>query len=306
MMDDVEVSGAVPIGQRDTFVNRISPGWLSLYRTRVLSGRDFTENDRPGSRRVAIVNQAFARKFLRGEDPLGRVVRQLQGPPGRGPLEFEVVGVTADAVYDSLRAAAPSTLYLPFGQIDEDLLARGAAPESAALSLRLAGPQPMAQARSLAAIARVNADLDLTFRPLPDVVSGSLTLERTLAMLSGFFSGLSLLLAAVGLYGVTSYEVSRRRAEIGIRMALGASPKRVVREILARVLILIGAGVAIGVAASVWTSQSVAALLFGLEARDPVTLVGAVVVLSSVGALAGWLPARRASRVDPMVALRCE
>jgi ABC-type antimicrobial peptide transport system permease subunit len=138
------------------------------------------------------------------------------------------------------------------------------------------------------------------------VVSGALTLERTLALLSGVFSALALLLAAVGLYGVTSYEVSRRRAEIGIRMALGATPGLVVRQILSRVLILVGVGLAIGAAASIWASRFVTALLYGLEARDPMTLVGAVTVLSAVGALAGWLPARRASRVDPMMALRCE
>jgi putative ABC transport system permease protein len=307
MLDDVDVSGAPPVRNRETFVNRISPGWLSLYGTRLLNGRDFTEADRAASRRVAIVNQAFARKFLNGADPLGRVIRQVQGPPGRDPMEFEVIGVAADAVYNSLRAPVPATMYLPFDQIDEDLLAKGAAPELASLSVRGAGAQPMARSRSIAAaIAKVNPDLDLTFRLLPDAVSGALTLERTLALLSGFFSALALLLAAVGLYGVTSYEVSRRRAEIGIRMALGATPGLVVRQILSPVLIVVGVGLAIGAAASIWASQFVTALLYGLEARDPMTLGGAVTVLSAVGALAGWLPARRASRVDPMMALRCE
>jgi predicted permease len=307
MAGDVEVRGRIVGGTQETFINRISPGWLSLYRTSILTGRDFTNTDRPGSLPVAIVNRAFVRKFLGGADPLGHVVRQVQGPPGRPPMEWTVVGVTADAVYDSLRAAAPPTMYIVFGQIDDDLLAMGAAPASASLSVRVVGRNPQTLSRSIAAaIANVNPDLDLTFRPLPAIVSGSLTIERALALLSGLFSGLSLLLAAIGLYGVTSYEVTRRRTEIGIRMALGATRGRVVREVLSRVLVLVGTGVVIGAGASVWASQFVTALLYGLKSRDPLTLVGAVVVLIAVGVLAGWLPARRAARLDPMVALRCE
>ncbi len=303
MAGDVEVRGR-PLGvSQETFVNGISPGWLSLYRTSILNGRDFTNLDRPGSHRVAIVNQAFVRKFLGGTDPLGQIVRQMNGPPGKS-MEWTVVGVTADAVYDSLRAAAPPTMYWVFGQIDDEM---GAAPASASLSVRGVGRDPRTLSRSIgAAIANVNPDLDLTFRPLPALVSGSLTIERSLALLSGLFSGLSLLLAAIGLYGVTSYEVTRRRIEIGIRMALGATRGRVVREVLSRVLILVGSGVVIGAGASVWASQFVTALLYGLKSRDPLTLVGAIVVLFAVGVSAGWLPARRAARLDPMVALRCE
>ncbi len=123
-------------------------------------------------------------------------------------------------------------------------------------------------------------------------------------MLSGFFGGLALLLAGLGLYGITAYAVSRRRAEIGIRLALGAEPRRVVRLVLARVAILVGAGVVAGVAASIWLSRFVAALVYGLDPRDPTTLAGAVAVLAVVGATAGWLPARRASRIDPARVLR--
>jgi hypothetical protein len=255
---------------------------------------------------VAIVNQAFVRKFLGGTDPIGNVVRQVLRSPVR-PGEWTVVGVTADAVYDSMRAAAPPTMYIVFGQIDDEMLAAGAAPASASLSIRVAGGDPRTLSRSIAAaIANVNPALDLTFRPLPAIVNGSLAIERSMALLSGLFSGLSLLLAAVGLYGVTSYEMTRRRMDIGIRMALGSTRGRVVREALARVLVLVGIGVIIGTAASVWASQFIAALLYGLESRDPLTLIGAVIVLIAVGGLAGWLPARRAARLDPMIALRCE
>jgi predicted permease len=306
MAGDVEVPGMPAGGHRETFVNRISAGWLPVYRTPLLSGRDFTEGDRAGTRRVTIVNRAFARDFLNGANPLGRVVRQLQGPPGHPPMEWEIVGMTADAVYDSLRAPVPPTMYLAFDQIDDDLVAV-AAPAAAAVSIRTAGVPPASLKQSVAAaIARVNPGVDLTFRALPDVVSGSMTLERILAILSAFFGALSLLLAVVGLYGVTSYAVSRRRTEIGIRIALGATPGRVVRQVLSGVLSLVALGVLIGAGMSWWAAQFMDALLYGVQPRDRLTFIGVVVVLTAVGALAGWLPARRAAGVDPMDALRCE
>jgi putative ABC transport system permease protein len=123
-------------------------------------------------------------------------------------------------------------------------------------------------------------------------------------MLAGFFGALALLLAGLGLYGVTSYAVSRRRSEIGIRMALGAAPEAVIRLVLSRVSMLVGLGILIGAGMSSWASQFVATLLYGLEPRDPATLVGSAAVLAAVGAIAGWLPARRASRIDPAVVLR--
>ena len=155
-----------------------------------------------------------------------------------------------------------------------------------------------------AAINGVNRDLALTFRLLSDQVDASLTQERIVAMLSGFFGALALLLAGLGLYGVTSYAVTRRRAEIGIRMALGAAPSGVVRLVLWRVSILVAIGVLVGAAASVWLARFVETLLYGLEPRDPVTLVSAAITLAAVGALAGWLPAYRASRIDPAQVLR--
>jgi putative ABC transport system permease protein len=307
MAGDVEISGTPAGGHRETFVNRISAGWLQVYRTPVLSGRDFTDGDRAGARSVTIVNRAFARDFLNGGNPIGHVVRQVQAPPGRPPMEYEIVGMTADAVYDSMRAPVPPTMYLAFDQIDDDSLAIGAAPATASVSIRAAGVPPATLRQSVAAAtARVHPDVDLTFRPLPDVVSGSITLERILAILSGFFGALSLLLAVIGLYGVTSYAVSRRRTEIGIRIALGATPGRVVRQVLLGVLSLVALGVLIGAGMSWWAAQFMDALLFGVQPRDQLTFIGVVVILTAVGGLAGWLPARRAAGVDPMESLRCE
>jgi ABC-type antimicrobial peptide transport system permease subunit len=171
--------------------------------------------------------------------------------------------------------------------------------------VRSSAGSPALLARSVAgAIATLNPDLALTFRPLADVVNASLTQERVVATLSGFFGGLALLLAGLGLYGVTSYAVSRRRTEIGIRMALGAAPGGVVRLVLSRVAVLVGGGVLAGVALSLWAARFVETLLFGMKPRDPVTLIGAASVLAAVGALAGWLPASRASRIDPAEVLR--
>lgn len=307
MAGPVEVVGAPATRGRLTFFNRVSPGWFSVYKTAILDGRDFSSGDRAGARRVTIVNRAFAREFLSGANPLGRIVRQLQGPPGRPPFEFEIVGVTDDAVYETLRAAVPPTMYLAFDQIDQDLLAAGAAPESVALSVRASSPDPRPLAASVAsAIARVNPNLDLTSHTMTAAVNESIAMERALAILSGSFGTLSLLLAAIGLYGITSYAVSRRRAEIGIRMALGATRALVLRAVLSRVLILVSIGVMVGIGASLWASRFMAALLYGLGPRDAQTLVGAIVAMLAVAVLAGWLPAWRASRVDPMIALRSE
>jgi putative ABC transport system permease protein len=176
---------------------------------------------------------------------------------------------------------------------------------SMAISVRAAGGSPALLTKSLAAaLTGVNKDIAITFRALSEQVNASLIQERIVAMLSGFFGGLALLLAGLGLYGVTSCAVSRRRTEIGIRMALGAAPGGVVRMVLRRVAVLVGIGVALGAGISVWASRFVTALLYGLQPRDPATLVLAALVLSLIGAMAGWIPARHAARIDPARVLR--
>jgi predicted permease len=298
---DISDSVDLPERERQSNFNAITPGWLTTFGTPLIAGRDIADGDRKGTPPIAIVNQTFARKFLNGASPIGHTVAIGGAGPGAEPPR-EIVGVVGDAVYRALREPVPPTVYVPLAQLDES---RRPAPASMSVSVRSATGNPALLARSVsAAITGVNRDLALTFRPLVDQVNASLTQERIVAMLAGFFGALALLLAAIGLYGVTSYAVSRRRTEIGIRMALGAAPGGVVRMVLSRVTLLVVIGVAVGGALSLWASKFVETLVYGLEPRDPVTLAGAAVVLAAVGAIAGWLPAHRASRIDPAEVLR--
>ena len=282
---------ALTVPERLTYFNRVSVGWFQTYGTPLLAGRDFTNADTPATTPVAIVNEAFARRFTGGRNPVGTRVR------AQGAVR-EIVGYVKDAVYESLRAPAPPTLYSYYGQ-------ESSVGTTESVSVRAAGGSPALLTKPLAAaLKEIHGDIRVTFRPLSDQVDAALTQERVVAALSAFFGVLALLLAGLGLYGVTSYAVSRRRTEIGIRVALGADPAGVVRLILRRAALLVAVGIGAGAAVSLWASRFIAPLLFGHQPRDPLTLAAAIVVLASVGALAGWLPARRASRIDPARVLR--
>ena len=284
-----------------TMLNQITPGWLATYGTAVVAGRDIDERDVQGALPIALVNDAYVHKFLPGRSPIGETIRFLEDtvPPKT------IVGVVSDAVYVSVRDGVRPTVYIPLAQ-------REAAGPTAnvTISVRSSEGSPVPSKveglapRVAAALTGVERNLTFTFRPLQDRVDASLTQERLVALVTGFFGTLALLLAGLGLYGVTSYAVTRRRAEIGIRVALGAEPAGVVRLVLVRVFVLVALGVIIGTAVSLWSSQFIASLLYDLQPRDAVTLVSAAVTLTVVGAMAGWLPAYRASRIDPAQVLR--
>ena len=300
---DVETENGPQLAppQNASYKNVITPDWFATYGTRLVAGRDFDARDRLASPPVAIVNETFVRRFLPAPNPLGKRIRNPSSTPGETWPWMEVVGVVADATYLSLRAAVPPTMYVPLTQEP----AGSSAFPFATLSVRAASGSPLSLARGIGdAIARIDSGVAITFTPLRQQVDAALVQERILAMLSGWFSVLALLLSALGLYGVTAYAVNRRRTEIGIRMAIGAAPARVVRLVLARVAFLLGMGVAIGAVASVWASRFIATLLYGLEPRDPATLVFSAALLATVGVVAGLLPAYRASRVDPAEVLR--
>lgn len=292
--------GPVPFwNSRSIMTNQITPGWLATYGTAVRAGRDIDERDVQGALPVALVNDTYARKFLSGRNPIGETVTLLEdtAPPRT------IIGVVSDAVYVSVRDGVRPTLYTPLAQREA-----GGPPgltTNIAISVRSSAGSPAALApRVAAALTGVDRNLTFTFRSLQDRVDASLTQERLVALLTGFFGTLALLLAGLGLYGVTSYAVTRRRNEIGIRMALGAESAGVVRLVLVQVLALVAIGVIIGTAVSWWSSQLIATLLYDLQPRDAGTLVSAAVALAAVGVIASWLPAYRASRIDPAYVLR--
>jgi ABC-type antimicrobial peptide transport system permease subunit len=191
--------------------------------------------------------------------------------------------------------------YGPLPQLDFP----ASVPAEMTISVRASIGPPMQLARELAAsLMAVNRELVIGFRPMSDQLSASLIRERLTAVLSGMFAALALLLAGLGVYGVTAYAVSCRQTEIGVRMALGSTASRVVRLVLSRTASLIAGGILIGVALSAWASALVATLVYGLEPRDPLTLFGAAATLVIVGALAAWLPAHRATRLRPAIVLR--
>jgi hypothetical protein len=245
---------------------------------------------------VVVVNEAFVRHFLPGKPAIGRLLEQM--PPSATKPPVEIVGVVADAVYRSVRDPVPPTMYLSLAQYDRPLT-------GASLSVRSAGTDPSPLIRPLAAaIAAVDRNLEFTVRPLADQVRDTLVRERLLGMLAGFFGVVAVLLAGLGLYAVTSSTVSGRRSEIAIRMALGGQPGGVVRLMLWRASALVVTGVAGGGLASHWAARFLKALVYGPEPTDATTLVVGVAIVAVATVLGAWIPARRASRIDPVAALR--
>ena len=288
---------SLPESARRSYVNSVGPQWFQTYGMSVRSGRGLTADDaRPNIPLVAVVNEAFERRFYPGRSAVGQTVRRTRHPDAPS---FLIVGVVTDAVYEFLKDGPPPTFYLP-------------------LTLETAGPGPSLTVRAAAGdpttlgpeivrtIEAIDPRLSLTLRPIADRVDSSVSRERLLAMLGGFFGGLALLLAALGLYGVVAYNVSQRRREIAIRLALGAAPSGAVAFAVRRVAVVVTIGLAAGTVASVWASKFIEALLFRLEPRDPATLIGAVAILATIAGVATWLPARRASRLDPTSVLREE
>jgi predicted permease len=305
----LEMAGAAPLpnvmSNMNAYVNAVSPGWFATMGTPILSGRDFTNRDLAGAPPVAIVNESLAHRFRRDGSVLGRAVTMPFGPAPTA--EVELVGVVADAVYRSVREPVPPTIYVPLAQWPYSTRSGAFGLTSVTLAIRSSTRTLAELTRSVsAAIETVNPAFVLTFRPLADQVDAALVQERLVATLSAFFAVLALALAALGLYGVTSYGVSRLRREIGIRIALGATNARIIRLVLARLAGQVGLGIVIGITLSLWASRYVAALIYGLEPRDPRTLAAAAGVLVAVAAFAAWLPARRAACVDPAVALHCD
>ncbi len=284
---DAELSSS---GERASGVNGVSPGWFDTVGAVLKEGRDFSSADGPA---VVIVNETFAQRFLAPGPVVGRTIRASIS--GSNENVFEVIGVSSDVMYQSPREGMVPTMFVPFGLDDVET----------SMFVRTANGRYAEAMRAVAdELQRIDPRAAFTFRTFDDLVSATVTQERLTAGLSVAFGALALGLAAIGLYGVMSYSVTRRRAELAVRMALGADRATISRLVLGRGTALVLVGIVIGGVASWWASQYVQTLLFQLDARDLMTMAGAAIVLAVVGLAAAWIPAWRASRIDPAGLLR--
>jgi len=282
-----------------TYFNSISPHYFETLRTPLLAGRNFNDRDTKTTPRVAIVNQTLARTFFPGLNPVGRTFRR-EGETGKLEAPIQIVGVVKDSKYESLREETYATAFFPIAQITPG------GDDEENFELRTAVRPSAVTSAVQTAIAGVNKGISLDFHALAEQVNDSLVQERLLAVLSGFFGALALLLVMIGLYGTLSYLVNRRHTEFGVRLALGAQPGSIVRLVMRDVVAVLAGGLAAGGCISLAAVGVLQKMLFGLGARDTVTMMAAMGVLAAVAFIAAYLPARRASRVDPMVALRYE
>jgi putative ABC transport system permease protein len=280
------------------WINYLGPGYFQTIGTPLLAGRDFDDRDTATSVKVAIVNQAFVQKILKGVDPLGKRFR-IHEPPGKPRPLYEIVGVTKDNKFQDMHEEFLPFMYFPATQQDKP------GPDDQIL-IRSSLPLSGLMASMKQTIGDVNPGIDLDFKVFKTRIHDSLLQDELMATLSGFFGFLAALLAAIGLYGVISYMVVQRTKEIGIRMAIGAERVDVLRLILREAGLLTITGLVIGAGLALGAAQAAKSLLYGLKPRDPLTLVVAVVVLSAVAAFASFWPAYRASKLDPLIALRYE
>jgi predicted permease len=277
-------------------LHHVRENFFATMEIPLLLGRSLSPQDDERAPRVVVVNQALARLLSSGESPIGKRF----GFNDDKPNEVEVVGVVADAKYGNLRDDSPPTLYVSWLQ---ELRSVGAV----TFEVRTAGDPAAFVPAIRQAVREVDPNLPLAgISTQVEVANESVTIERMFARLLSFFGLLALLLAAIGLYGVMAYSVTQRTKEIGIRMALGAQRHNVLKLVLSQGIILTLIGVALGAGGAIGLTRLVKSLLFGVSATDPVTFVAIALLLSVVALLATYIPARRATKVDPLVALRYE
>jgi len=274
----------------DIFVYIVSPGYLEAMGMRLMEGRDITWDDLANNRNVVIINQTVARRLWPGQDPIGRTAVT-------GGTETQVIGVIADVRESSAEDNSGAQMYLP--------ATKQFGPEGVNLVVRSKLPPTSLAISVMKTLRQINPGQPATeFKPIQALVDHATSPRRFFVLLVGIFSGLGLLLASLGIYGVISYSVTRQTQEIGIRMALGATEARVRRDVIWKTLRLALVGIAVGTFASFVVARLIASLLFQTAQTDPITFVGMVILLGAVGLLAGYLPARRASKIHPMIALR--
>ena len=287
-------------GKEDVLVyfNRVSPGFFETMRIPLVLGRDFTEHDDLGAPRVMIINETAAHRFFGKHSPLSKTIGVPGDKPGKQDI-YQVIGVVKDSKYGWVAEAMRPLGYFACAQDDSPW---------PGLDFEIRSGESMATLvpSVRGAFEEVNRGISLEFRNFETQIDESLIQPRIVALLSAFFGGLAVLLAMIGLYGVTSYGVARRQSEIGIRMALGAQPGSVVWLVLRDVAAMLALGTVLGLGASLAAGRLVASLLYGVKPDDAAPLAIAAVVLAIATGLAAYLPARRAARLDPMAALREE
>ncbi len=296
--DAIEVLGQPTPKRLEPWFNRVGEGYFRTMGMPLLAGRDFDSRDTPSSPEVAIVSQQFAAKFLHGANPLGRQFRILTGP-GEPQHLYQIVGVVKDSKYRTLRADFEPLVFVAQSQQKET-------DTGINFILRSNTALGSLMTEVKRTLVRVNPALSMRFQVFKTQVQDSLLRERLMATLSGFFALLAGVLATVGLYGVVSYMVARRRNEIGIRIALGAGRSTIINLIVKEAGLLLGAGLAIGTLLALATARTASSLLYGLRPTDPASIASAIILLALVALAASFLPALRAARVEPMDALREE
>jgi len=276
----------------------VSPEYFETMQIPLLTGRWFNDRDTQTSPHVAVVNEAFTRRYLAGISAIGKTIR-TSAESGYPETEYEIVGVVKDTKYTDLREPTPPMVFAPADQFPD-------VRPWAVLLTRFSSSPSVAITAVREKISQISPAIRTEFHVFQTDIENGLNRERLMAVLSGFFGALAALLAMIGLYGVISYIVATRKNEIGIRMALGASPGSVVLMIVRQTLALLGVGVGAGLVLAIAAAKGANSLLYGLEANDPLTLFSAAGFLAAVALVASYIPAYRASRADPMNALRYE
>jgi predicted permease len=303
--DSIHIEGHAPDEEIYPSFLRVSPRYFETIGTRLLRGRVIGDQDTPTSRAVAVVSEAFVKKYLSKEDPIGKHFG-LEKPTNAG--NYEIVGVVGDAKYQDARAPAHPFFFLPFLQSpkgEPEFMVRSQ--YAGTIELRVAGKPENLEAAVRRTLADINPDLTvLDMMSLDEQLSRNFNQERAISRLTGLFGLVALMLACVGLYGVTAFTVARRTNEIGIRIALGADRRNVLGLVMRGVLAQVAIGLAVGIPLALAGGRLLASQLYGLMSHDPVTVALSVVILAACTLAAGFVPARRATKVDPMEALRYE
>jgi putative ABC transport system permease protein len=293
----VWLDGADSQRKLDTDFNRVGPDYFKTLRTPFLGGRDFDSRDAANAPKVAIVSETFARKLMSGTNAVGQRFWKEATPTSPETL-YEIIGVVKDSKYEDLREDFAPTAFLATAQ------------DETGMGTQFLIRSSLPQAEIISAVKRVfgevNPGINLKFQGFQTMIEESIVRDRLLATLSGFFGLLGLLLASIGLYGILSYGVASRTNEIGIRMALGARTRNVLSLVLREALLLVVVGVVVGLPVVFVATRFASTLLFGLTPTDPISLAAAALVMLLVAFAAAYLPARRATKVDPLVALRYE